>query len=63
MKDGVLCAMFAIGCMTLLECAALIAGIDGQLFASVIAAIGVMAGYVIKGQALPSKIMAKVRGR
>lgn len=53
--------MFAIGCMTVLECSALIAGIDGQLFATVIAGIGVLAGYVIKGKEVPAKIMAVIR--
>jgi len=37
---------FAIACLTALEIVALVEGVDGQLFATVISAIGAMVGYL-----------------
>jgi len=46
MKDGSIKAMFAMGCITILESIALMQGIDGQLFTIVTAVVGGLGGYV-----------------
>jgi hypothetical protein len=55
--------MLAIVCLTALEITALLMGIDGALFSTVIATIAALAGYTIKGHSVPSRIMAAVRKR
>lgn len=40
-------ACFAIGCLTVIESIALLKGVDGALFAVVIAAIAGLGGYTI----------------
>jgi hypothetical protein len=63
MRDADILVLAAMICITMLEAGALVAGIDGQLFSTVIAIIAGLAGYVVKAQAVPSRIRAVVRKR
>lgn len=46
LKGKLLVVVIAICCVTLLEAIALIKGVDGQLFATVVAAISGMIGFL-----------------
>lgn len=48
MEDSTIKEMFALGCITVLEIAALASGINGVLFATSLAIIGGIAGYELK---------------
>ena len=45
MNEKTVIALFAMGCLTLLEIFALYKGVDGQIFATVISALSGIVGY------------------
>jgi len=47
MSDKTLITIIAIICVAVLECIALLMGIDGQIFATVISVIAGLGGYTI----------------
>jgi hypothetical protein len=48
MEDSTIKEIVALGCITVLEIAALASGINGVLFATSLAIIGGIAGYELK---------------
>jgi hypothetical protein len=58
MKDNVV-SICAIVCISVLEAIALLEGLDGAIFSMVVAVIGGIAGYKIKG--IVDKIVDKRR--